>query len=207
MTDLSAKISRAAWCLVPAPLELRLRTEVGQRFMRFIPAAVAAVITSQVVLAILTGPVRITAGEAAFIASVCAALVSYLMSRWAWERKGRPDLLRETIPFWAVSIAVWFLLSATTHYASVWATSMGATGLKRHLIINGAYFLANCVTFVLRFLIFHYLLFRNRGTAVPAEPGLAVQAAAVAAESDDAAEPQDDSLRSDSRVGTPRASS
>ena len=91
-----------------------------------------------------------------------AALVSYLLSRWAWERKGKPDLLRETLPFWVVSVAVWVILGLTSHYASVWAHSMGYTHLKKHLVVQGAYFLMNCVTFVARFLIFHYVLFANK---------------------------------------------
>jgi putative flippase GtrA len=188
MTEVSAKIVRAAWKFVPAPVARRLRTEAGRRFTRFIPAAIGAVITSQVVLAILTGPPHVPAGTAGVIASLFGALVSYLLSRWAWERKGRPDLLRETLPFWAVSVAVWIVLGVVTHYASRYAASIGAHGLERHLIVNGAYLIANCVTFVTRFLIFHYILFRHRTPdEVPVEPGLAVQAAAVAAESEDQA--------------------
>ena len=162
MTSVPDKIGQAAWRLVPAPLERKLRTEAGNRFMRFIPVAVAAVITSQIVLGVLTGPVNLSAGASGVIASMVAALVSYLLSRWAWERKGRPDLLRETLPFWVVSIAVWVILGLTSHYASVWAHSMGYTHFKKHLVVQGAYFLMNCITFVTRFLIFHYLLFSNR---------------------------------------------
>jgi len=162
MTSVPDKIGQAAWRLVPAPLERKLRTEAGNRFIRFIPVALAAVITSQIVLGLLTGPVNLSAGASGVIASMVAALVSYLLSRWAWERKGRPDLLRETLPFWVVSIAVWAILGLTSHYASVWAHSMGYTHFKKHLVIQGAYFLMNCITFVTRFLIFHYLLFTNR---------------------------------------------
>ena len=64
--------------------------------------ALAAVITSQVMLGLLTGPVKFPAGLAGVIASMVAALVSYLLSRWAWERKGKP-VVRETLPLWAIS--------------------------------------------------------------------------------------------------------
>lgn len=162
MTSVPDKIGQAAWRLVPASLERKLRTEAGNRFLRFIPVALAALVASQVVLGLLTGPVNLSAGASGVIASMFGALVSYLLSRWAWERKGRPDWLRETLPFWIVSIAVWGILGLTSHYASVWAHSMGYTHFKKHLVIQGAYFLMNCVTFVCRFLIFHYLLFANR---------------------------------------------
>jgi putative flippase GtrA len=167
MTSLPDKIASLGLRLLPAPIARRLETEAGKRFARFIPAALAAVITSQVILGLLTGPVNLNAGWAGVIASMAAALVSYLLSRWAWERKGKPDLLRETLPFWLVSLAVWGILGLTSHYASVWAHSMGYTHLMKHLVVQGAYFLMNCITFVARFLIFHYVLFAGRDEGAP----------------------------------------
>ena len=169
MTSLPDKIARARQRLLPAPIARRLETPAGRRFARFVVAALAAVITSQVVLGLLTGPIDLnSAGLAGVIAAMAAALVSYLLSRWAWERKGRPDLLRETLPFWAVSLAVWVILGLTSHYASVWARSMDYTHIEKHLVVQGAYFLMNCLTFVARFLIFHYVLFAGRDRVAPA---------------------------------------
>jgi putative flippase GtrA len=174
MSSLPDKIVHAALRLVPAPIERKLRTEAGKRFSRFALVAVVAVITSQVVLGLLTGPVNLTAGASGVIASMTAALVSYLLSRWAWERTGRPDLLRETVPFWLVSAAVWGILGLTSHYASVFAHAEGYTHFKKHLVVQGAYFLMNCITFVARFVFFHYVLFANKespaSTSAPSAP-------------------------------------
>jgi putative flippase GtrA len=148
--------------LLPGPIRKRLQTEAGMRFGRFVPVAIAALASSQITLAILVGPVQMTAGKAALIASVVGALVSYLLSRWAWERKGRPDLLRETVPFWLISFAVWGVLSLTSHYAGAFAKHENMHHLEKIAVVNGAYLLANCVTFVSRFLIFHYVLFSDR---------------------------------------------
>jgi putative flippase GtrA len=182
MTSIPDKIARASLRMLPAPIARRLETEAGRRFARFIVAALAAVITSQVVLGLLTGPINLTAGLSGVIAAMAAALVSYLLSRWAWERKGKPDLLRETLPFWVISLAVWGILGLTSHYASVWAHSMGYTHLMKHLVVQGAYFLMNCVTFVARFVIFHYVLFagRDRGTPEPVPEELATADAVTA---------------------------
>ena len=162
MPAVPEKITQVAWRLVPARIERKLHTEAGKRFTRFAGVAVAGVITSQVMLAILVGPVQLSAGLSGVLASMTAALVSYILSRWAWERKGRPDFLRETVPFWLVSAGVWIVLGLTSHYASVWAHSMHYTHWKRHLTVQGAYFLMNCITFMVRFLIFHNLLFKNK---------------------------------------------
>ncbi len=159
MTSLSDMLASAGKRLLPGAIARRLETETGRRFARFIPVALAAVITSQVMLGLLTGPVKFPAGLAGVIASMVAALVSYLLSRWAWERKGKPDLVRETLPFWAISLAVWGILGLTSHYASVWAHSMGYTHIMKHVVIQGAYLLMNCLTFVGRFLIFNFVLF------------------------------------------------
>ena len=178
------KIPQAAWRLVPAPIKRKLQTDAGKRFSRFVPVAVAGVITSQVMLAILVGPVQLSAGLSGVLASMTAALVSYILSRWAWERKGRPDFLRETVPFWLVSAGVWIVLGLTSHYASVWAHSMGYTHWRRHLTVQGAYFLVNCLTFVARFLIFHHVLFKDRNPEAVPEPELATADASAGTNQD-----------------------
>jgi putative flippase GtrA len=151
----------------------KLRSKVGVRFTRFIPVAIASLIASQVALIIFNHVLlRGNAGIAGFLAAVIGAAVSYVLSRWAWERKGRPDLLRETLPFWAVSVCMWIILA--------WANKLGVylvhemalhKGWKKVIVENGTYFAVNCVTFVVRFLIFHYWLFAERGTAGSAGSG------------------------------------
>ncbi len=164
--------------ILPRSIRQRLDTEAGDRFLRFAPVALATLVTSQLTLAILTG-LGMTAGKAALIASIVGAFVSYVLSRWVWESRGRPDLLRETVPFWLVSFAVWGILSLVAHYAGAFANDEHLHHLEKHLVVNGAYFLANCVTFVCRFLIFHYVLFKDRKAV--AEPVVAAPQAAPAA--------------------------
>jgi len=189
MTSVPDKIVHAAWRVVPAPIERRLRAESGQRFSRFLLVALVGVVTSQLVLGLLTGPANIgSAGAAGVIASATAALVSYVLSRWAWERRGRPDLLRETVPFWLVSMAVWGILGLTSHFASVWAHSEGYTHLSKHLVVQGAYLLMNCVTFVARFLFFHHVLFAKKD-ASPAVAAPALEQEQISDQEQDPKQP------------------
>jgi putative flippase GtrA len=168
MAGAPARISKAAWHLLPGPVRRKLRSEPGTRFMRFVPVSLAALASSQIALAVLVGVVGVSAGTSAFIASAIGAGVSYVLSRWAWERKGRPDLLRETLPFWVVSVAAWVFLSFASHEASLWSHHMGHSHWEHVAVVNGAYFLANCITFVVRFAIFHYVLFASRGNKAQA---------------------------------------
>jgi putative flippase GtrA len=163
MTLARPRIVDATWQVLPASLRRRLRSKTGKRFVRFVPVSVAAVVSSQVTLAVLVGVTRLSAGASAVIASMVGAGVSYVLSRWAWERKGRPHVLKETLPFWAVSVGAWTVLGAASHFASLWATSADLGHWQRVGVVNSAYFLANCVTFVTRFAIFHYVLFADRG--------------------------------------------
>ncbi len=179
MTMAPPKIAKLAWRLLPGSIRRRLRTNTGNRFMRFVPVSLAAVVTSQLTLAILVGITRLSAGTSAVIASMAGAAVSYVLSRWAWERKGKPHVLKETLPFWAVSVGAWIVLGVVSHYASVWAVSMGLGHWQRVAVVNAAYLLANCVTFVTRFAIFHYVLFADRGSM--GSPGGGSEAAAFMA--------------------------
>ena len=97
----------------------KLRTKVGIRFTRFVGVAAASLATSEILLSVCNGVLHLTAIPAALVATFGGAAVSYVLSRWAWERKGKPDVLRETVPFWVISAMVWVILgwrpsSATT---------------------------------------------------------------------------------------------
>jgi putative flippase GtrA len=152
------------------------------------------VVASQVALSLLLGPGHQTAGFSGGVAAVIGAGVSYVLSRWAWERKGRPDLLRETLPFWLVSVVVWVLLAYAAKLGVHFAATMHLHGIKRIAVADGTYFLANCVTFLLRFLLFHYVLFATPRS--PREPA-AQQAEAVDAAPRGAASADDPAVAGD----------
>jgi putative flippase GtrA len=147
-------------------LKRRMQTSVGKRFSRFIVVAAGAVVASQITLTVCLGPVGWTAGRSAVAAWLVGAAVSYVLSRWAWERKGKPNLLKETLPFWIVAVGTAVVLTLTTKWANQEAIEMGLSHLQRVLFVDLAYFVANCVTFLTRFLIFHYILFKDRGSKV-----------------------------------------
>jgi putative flippase GtrA len=157
---------------LPAAMANRLRSRFGTQFLRFVVVAVASLGASEIALAIFIGPLHVTAGTSGVSAAVVGAVVSYVLSRWAWRRRGRPNVLRETLPFWLVSIGAWLVLGLATKLGVHVSDAMHLHHLKRHLVVGGVYFVANCVTFVLRFLIFHYVLFADRQAAAGAPAGL-----------------------------------
>ena len=144
-------------------LTQKARTKLGIRFGRFTVAAIAAFTTTEVVLTICAGPLDLTATWASIISWFSGALVSYVLSRWAWKRKGRPSLLKETLPFWIVSAMVVVILLLATKFGYHSASWMNLTGVERVLYVDAVYGTANIGTFVLRFLFFHYVLFASSG--------------------------------------------
>jgi putative flippase GtrA len=165
MTFTPHGLSGALWRIVPAPLRSKLRTTLVKRFVRFAPAAVCAVAATQITYLICLGPAHLTAGISGAAGWLAGAAVSYLISRWAWERKGKPHLVKETLPFVAVSIGAGVILTLASKLGNQAALSMGLHDPARLIVADVFYFGANCLTFALRFLIFHYVLFADRGSA------------------------------------------
>jgi putative flippase GtrA len=156
----------------------KARSKLGIRFGRFTVAAMAAFATTEVVLTICAGPLDLTATWASLISWFSGALVSYVLSRWAWKRKGRPSLLKETLPFWIVSAMVVVILLLATKFAYHSASWLGLSGAERVLYVDAVYGTANLGTFLLRFLFFHYVLFAS--SAGRPAPGAAEEALASA---------------------------
>jgi putative flippase GtrA len=163
MSLISPKIIDAVWRMIPGPVRRRLRSHGGRRLIRFAPAAVLALCATQLTYFVLQ-LANVTAGIAGATGWFAGATVSYLVSRWAWERRGKPHLLKETLPFVSISICVGIVLTLTSKLATEQARDLGLHGLGKVLFAQGLYLAANCVTFIIRFMIFHYVLFNDRGS-------------------------------------------
>jgi putative flippase GtrA len=174
------KVARAlyAYRVVRAVYGYCVRT-VGRRFTRFAVGSAIALAVSEVTLLTCLGLVRLWPTVSAVIAWFAGAAASYVMSRWAWERRGRPHLLKETVPFWLIAVGTIVVLSAATSLAHHLAVAMGLRPLQRLAFVGAAYLVANTVTFLTRFVIFHYVLFADRGSMDSARVSDDVPAAAA----------------------------
>ncbi len=157
----------------------KARTALGIRFGRFAIAAMAAFATSEVVYTICAGPLAQSATVATLVGWFSGVVVSYVLSRWAWERKGRPNLLRETVPFCVVSAIVIVVLELADKYLGYHpAAWWHLHGTERALYLAAVYGVANLFTFLVRFVFFHYVLFA--GSAGRPAPAAAEEALASA---------------------------
>jgi putative flippase GtrA len=156
------KAASAAWDKLPEPVRRKLASSGGRRLVRFAPAAALALATTQITYFICFSVLAMTgrsAGAAGWLAGVA---VSYGVSRWAWERKGKPRLLRETLPFVAISLVVGIVLTEASHFGYREAAALGLHGAAHIAFVQGFFLAANCFTFGIRFVIFHFVLFADR---------------------------------------------
>ena len=160
-----SRLAAGAWRVVPEPLRRRLGPDGGKRLLRFAPAALLALAATQVTYFFCASVLNSTGRIAGAAGWLAGAIVSYAVSRWAWERRGKPNLLKETLPFVAISLVVGAVLTEASHFAYREATVLSLHGAERAVFLQGLYLAANGVTFLVRFLIFHFVLFSNRGEA------------------------------------------
>lgn len=151
-----------------AALWRRIRSKVGVRFTRFVVVAGVSLTATEIALTLCNGVFHMTSTPAALVAWFCGAVTSYVLSRWAWERKGKPDVLRETVPFWVISAVVIVILTLAAKFGYHSASWLGLTGIQHVLWVDFIWLVANFGTFLLRFVIFHYVLFAERTTAARA---------------------------------------
>ena len=152
----------AAWERLPEPLRRRFGSSGGRRLLRFAPAAVLALAATQITYFVCASIVHTTGRISGFAGWLAGAVVSYGVSRWAWERRGRPHLIKETLPFVAISLIVGAVLTEASHFAYREAGVLGLHGFAFSAFVQGLYLCANGVTFILRFVIFNYLVFADR---------------------------------------------
>jgi putative flippase GtrA len=155
----------------------KARTTLGIRFGRFAIAALSAFATSEIVYVICAVPLKLSSTVATLVGWFSGVVVSYLLSRWAWERKGRPNVLKETVPFCIVSAIVIVVLELADKYLGYHpATWWHLHGSERALYLAAVYGVANLFTFLVRFLFLHYVLFARS----PRPPAAAEEAVASA---------------------------
>jgi putative flippase GtrA len=157
--------------LVGRLLVLGRQGVVGVRFTRFAGVALVSLATSELTLALCDGVLDLTALPAGVSSWFTGAVVSYLLSRRVWERKGRPDVLRETVPFWAISVLVVVILTLSTKLGYIVAGWLHLDGAAHVGFVGLIYLAANVVTFLTRFVIFHYVLFAGPRVAGDGDVG------------------------------------
>lgn len=135
-------------------------------FTRYTIGSVLAAVASEAALLLTYGPGLLSPAGASVAGWAAGALLNYALNRWwAWGKRGRASLRREVLPYWAIAVLSMLL--------SAWATGVAAglgerwfdtEGLR--LAFVGAVFLGVYgLMFVVKFVLFHYLVFAGEPDA------------------------------------------
>lgn len=140
----------------------------GGTFIRYAAGSVVAFGCSEITLIGAYGLLGTGARTAAILAWVAGAIPNYLLNRrWAWKRRGRAQFLRETLPYWAITLS--------TAALAVTATALADDGIRRavpgrgeqSLLLGGVYLAAYGVVFAVKFVLFDKWVFAGRGAKKP----------------------------------------
>ncbi|MCL2585688.1 MAG: hypothetical protein FWE35_24915 [Streptosporangiales bacterium] len=122
-----------------------------------------ALLASTTTLSVCDGLLHLSSTVAAVVSWFAGSVVSYVLTRWAWSRKGKPDVLRETLPFLGISVLVIGVVGLATKLGYAIAADLRLHGVEHVAVVEFVFVVANFGTFLTRFVVFHHVLFKNRG--------------------------------------------
>lgn len=150
------------------------RAAASRRTLRYVAASGLSTAFGQVVLVTAFGLLRWSAREAAVCSFVMAAVASYHLNRsWVWGRRGRSDLLREVVPFWAVAAVGLVLSTVGIVLAEEQAAAVTDDRAVRTAVVVVASWAAVAAVWVLKYLVLDRFVFVSPAPAADAAPVVA----------------------------------
>lgn len=139
-----------------------VRTPLGRKVSRYTAGSVIATAIGQGAFFVLFA-LGVSGSVAALVGYLAGFVPNYLLNRlWAWQRRDRPSLRREVLPYVAVIV-----VSAA---ASAWLTGLAervvaSFGVSRPVevgLVTVAFWGITIALFVVKFLVFDRYLFGDR---------------------------------------------
>src|SRR3954453_18743457 len=139
----------------------------GRKPLLYSAVSVIAVVTSQIVLVLCHGVFGLSAEVSNIIAVAAGTIPSYELNRsWVWGKTSKSNLWKEVIPFWVFSfVGVVFSTVLVSVATDLWGDTT--------VIVQAANLAAFGILWVGKFLLLHYVLFKDEGEQAD---GLAVDA-------------------------------
>ncbi|HEX4472211.1 MAG TPA: GtrA family protein [Nocardioides sp.] len=131
------------------------------KLLRYFTGSVVATVCSEVVFVALYGLLGMGTTWSSILSWLAGAVPNFWLNRnWAWERKGRPSLRDEVLPYVAIIVATLVLATVLTHATDVWLHHQGASASLRVTIVAAVFLGTYVVVFALRFVLLDRLFAR-----------------------------------------------
>lgn len=132
-------------------------------FLRYAAGSVVAAGCSEVVLIGSYALLGLGPQAAAALAWLAGAIPNYMLNRrWAWKRRGEAAFLRETLPYWAITLGTALLAILATSAADGWVRHLVTDRGERSLLLGAVYLAAYGFVFVAKFALFDRWVFATR---------------------------------------------
>jgi len=131
------------------------------KVLRYLTGSVVATICSEVTFVVLYGVVGVGTTWSSALSWLAGAVPNFWLNRnWAWQRRGRPSLRREIVPYVAIILTTLLLATVLTHVADVWLHHQGVSRSWRVTLVAAVFLGTYVVVFALRFVLLERLFGR-----------------------------------------------
>lgn len=144
------------------------RDRWGRKVLRYAAGSAVATVCSEATFLVLYGAVHASPAVASVIGWLAGALPNYWLNRtWTWQRRGRPSLTREVLPYVAIVLGTLLLAIVTTSFVERLVTG-GRVSPGMQVALVGATFLAVYgLVFLLRFFLLDQMFRRAPADSPP----------------------------------------
>lgn len=138
----------------------------ARRLSTYTAGSVVAAACSEVALVTCYGWLGLAPAASSTIAWVAGAVPNYWLNRtWTWQRRGRPSLRHEVLPYVVIVVATLLLAAVVTAGVDAWLRGLDVSGTVRTGVVAGAFLGVYVIMFVVRYLLLDRL-FRPRSGSV-----------------------------------------
>lgn len=154
---------------LPAVDRQRPRWGLRGYFVRYATGSVVATICSQTAFLLLYGPLHASPTTATVLGWLAGAVPNYWLNRaWTWQRRGRPSVSREVMPYLAIVLTTLLLATIATNVADTVLAERVSDGVRIGLV-SATFLAVYGFVFMLKFLLLDRL-FRSPRSPSRAEP-------------------------------------
>jgi putative flippase GtrA len=139
----------------------RWRTPLVLKLWRYSAGSIFAFLTSTVVLTISFSWLNLGAFTSSTLAFFAGAVPNWVLNRrWAWQRRGRDGMGRETTLYVVVSLVSWLASSGATKLAAVGINDVGP--VARDVLVVASYMFSIVILNALKYLAYDRWVFVDR---------------------------------------------
>jgi len=136
------------------------RRPLAVRLAKYTAGSAVATVISELAFLVVYGVAGAGTRLAGVVAFVAGAIPNWTLNRrWTWQRRGRPRLGREVLPYVVVVIATAVAATAFSGLADDWVRGLATPRSFQVALVGMAYLLPYGAVFLLKFLLFERVVF------------------------------------------------